>query len=58
MKLNLRNSHCIGITSYKRLFARGIMFAAVMGSTLLATTHMSKADENGISFWMRCTAVD
>jgi hypothetical protein len=56
MKLNLRNLLCFGIATFQRLFAHGdcrsVVVAALAGSALVATTQMSRADENGISFWI------
>src|SRR5215469_16243246 len=56
MKLNLCNSLHIGIANWQRRLARAscrcAVFTAVAGSALLATADMSRADENGISFWI------
>jgi hypothetical protein len=56
MKLNPWNLLCVGIATFQRLVARGncgsIVFTALVGSALVATTEMSRADENGISFWI------
>ena len=56
MKSHYRNLPCVGIATLQRLLARGkcrsIVFTAVVGSALVASTAMSRADENGISFWI------
>jgi hypothetical protein len=56
MKLNPWNLLCVDIATFRRFVARGnckrIVFTAVVASAVVATTEMSRADENGISFWI------
>lgn len=61
MKWGIRKSHSVTITIFQIIFhrlldcaiiQRGVLTAIAGVATLLATAQASRADENGISFWV------
>ncbi len=65
MKLNLRNSICVGIAGFQRLLAQSLRFHLGPGvfrpcsylrvgavAALLTLPQLARADEGGVSFWI------